>query len=247
MKMASLGMILLVGTCAAVLSACGGDEADLTARAISDEELALMVLPQEDLGDEYAELEPDEEISGFVTNEESIAESQDPDDEGQDIERFGRVNAYYQAYSDDSGVWLGEQALYVTTGIELLRDSVSASARLEDEMADLETEFSAQAEEQEAEEVQIVPFSPGDLGDEAFGLVTDFTFPLDEGITVSSDGSYLAFRRGRLLGIVVVARFGDGFEDKERRDEVVALARKLDERIQAVLRGEITPAPAATP
>jgi hypothetical protein len=37
------------------------------------------------------------------------------------------------------------------------------------------------------------------------------------------------------------------FSATDRRDEVAALARKLDERIQAVLRGDITPSPAVTP
>lgn len=243
MKMASVAMVFVLAICLAVVSACDGGDGDITARDISDEELALMVLPQQELGGEYAELQLDEETSGFVTNEETIEEAHDPADEGQDIERFGRVNGYFEAYSSGNGAFVGEHAPYVATGVELLRDSESASARLEDEMADYEIELSAQAEEQQAREVDLVPFSPGNLGDEASGLDMHVAFPLNGGLEVSYNGSYVAFRRGRLVGAVVVGQFDGELEDKDRRDRIVALARKLDERIQAVLRGDITPAP----
>jgi hypothetical protein len=84
----------LFAICVALLTACGGGEADLTARDISDEELALMVLSQEELGKEYAELELDEDQSGFRTNDAAIEEAIDPDDERQDIERFGLLKGY---------------------------------------------------------------------------------------------------------------------------------------------------------
>lgn len=243
MKGPCVAMALLFAVCLAVLSGCGGGEADVTAREIGDEELALMVLPQDELGTEYAELELNEDGSGFLSNDEVIAESHDRDDERRDIERFGRVNGYSEAYSTTGGFLAGEGLPDVMMGVELLRDSAGASGRLEDEIADYETELREQAEEEDAQEADLRPFSTGGIGDEAVGLQVRFTIPVDGGLKLSYYATYVSFRRGRLVGAVLVGES----EDRDRRDEVAALARKLDERIQAVLRGDITATPAATP
>lgn len=248
MKTASVAMALLLAICLAVLSACGGGEADVTARDISHEELALMVLPQEEFGAEYAELELDEVNSGFLSNDEVVAESHDRDDERRDIERFGRVNGYAEVYLSPPGVEgdpsaLSEVDLMVGTGVELLRDSEGASGRLEDEIADYERELREEAGAEEAQEVDLRLFSAGGIGDEAVGLQMHLPLPLDGGLKLSYNATHVSFRRGRLVGAVVVGEF----DERDRRDEVAVLARKLDERIQAVLRGDITATPAATP
>jgi hypothetical protein len=243
MKAPCVAMALLFAVCLAVLSGCGGGEADVTAREISDEELSLMVLAQEEFGAEYAELDPDDERSGFQSNDEVVAEAHDRDDERRDIERFGRVNGYFEAYSSTGSFLTGEGLLDVATGVELLRDSAGASGRMKHEMAEYETELREQAEEEDAQEADLRPFGTGGIGDEAVGLQVRFTIPLDGGLKVSYYATYVSFRRGRLVGAVVVGES----EDRDRRDEVAALARKLDERIQAVLSGDITATPAATP
>lgn len=249
-KTARVAMVLLLAICLAVLSACGGGEADVTAREISHEELALMVLPQEEFGAQYAELELDEDISGFVSNEEAIEDDHDGDDERRDIERFGRVNGYAEVYSSPPGGQAGPSALsevdlMVGTGVELLRDVEGASGRLEDEIGDYERELREEAGAEDAQEVDLRLFSPAGIGDEAVGLQVQLPLPLlpDGGLKLFYNVTHVSFRRGRLVGAVVVGEFDEG----DRRDEVATLARKLDERIQAVLRGDITPLPAATP
>ncbi len=247
-KTARVAMVLLLAICLAVLSACGDGEADVTAREISHEELALMVLPQEEFGAEYAELELDEDISGFVSNEEAIEDDHDGDDERRDIERFGRVNGYAEVYSIPPGGQAGPSALsevdlMVGTGVELLRDPEGASDRLEDEIGDYERELREEAGAEDAQEVDLRLFSPGGIGDEAIGLQVHLPLPLDGGLRLFYNVTHVSFRRGRLVGAVVVGQF----DERDRRDEVAALAHKLDERIQAVLRGHITPTRATTP
>jgi hypothetical protein len=251
MKMTSVATALLFAICVTLLSACGGGEADLTARAISDEELALMVLPQEELGAEYAELELREDESGFRTNDMTIEEDVDPDDERQDVERFGRLNGYSETYASSS--FLGESAfgfdeegMLVAIGVELLRDREDAPGYLEDSVSESEAMFLDEAEGQEGLELELDSrrFSPGGVGDGALGLQMYLGAAMDDVSVLSVNTTFLAFRRGRLLGIVGVVLGG---EKEDKRDEVTALARKLDERIQAVLRGDITPSPAATP
>jgi hypothetical protein len=241
-------MVLLLAICLAVLSGCGGGEADITDREISDEELALMVLPQEGFGVEYAGLELDEGASGFLSNEKAIENDYDGEDERGDIERFGRVNGYAEVYSsplgaeDDPSASI-EEGLMVGIGVELLRDTEGASGRLQDEIADYEREFREEAGAEEGQQGDLQLFSLYDVGDEATGLQMEFPVPVDTGLSLLYNATHVSFRRGRLVGAVVVGEF----YDRDRRDEVVTLARKLDERIQAVLRGDITAAPAATP
>lgn len=243
-----LAFLALAAACGAMLSACGGGEPDVTAREISNEELVLMVLPQEELGAEYAGLVLDEFTSGFLSNEEAIENDYDGEDERGDIERFGRVNGYAEVYSPppaDQGdpSALNEQGLMVGTAIELLRDGEGASGRLEDETADYERELRGEAGTEAAEEVDLQPFSLSGIGDEAVGLQMRQPVPLDSGLKMFYNATIVSFRRGRLVGAAVVAEFAD----KDRQDELAALARKLDERIQAVLRGDITPTEATTP
>lgn len=248
MKTGCVTIALLLAVCSAVLGACGGGEADLAAGDISDEELALMALPQEEFGAEYAELELDEGTSGFLSNEEAIENDHDGDDERRDIERFGRVNGYAEVYSSPLGVEddpsaLSGTGLMVGTGVELLRDSEGASGRLEDEIADYERELREEAGTEEVQEADLTLFSPDGIGDEAVGLQMEIPVPVDTGLKLFYNATHVSFRRGRLVGAIVIGEFNAG----DRRDEVAALARKLDERIQAVLRGDITAASATTP
>ncbi len=247
-KTACVGIALLLAICPAVLSGCGGGEADITDREISDEELALMVLPQEEFGVEYAGLELDEVASGFMSNETAIENAYDGEDERRDIEGFGRVNGYTEVYSsplavEDDPSASSEMGLMLGTGVELLRDGDGASGRLEDEIADYQKEVSEEAGAEDVQQGDLQLFSPDGVGDEATGLQMEFPVSVDTGLSLLYNATHVSFRRGRVVGAIVIGEFNA----RDRRDEVVALARKLDERIQAVLRGDITPSPATTP
>ncbi len=82
-------------------------------------------------------------------------------------------------------------------------------------------------------------FDVKDVGDEAVGMAMPLTVKGDQEMTLTQ--TLVAFREGRLLGTAYV----QSSSDEDVRDEATALAQKLDERILAVLRGEVK-APEAT-
>ncbi len=246
MKTASVALVALLATCLAVfLSACGeGGEREATDREITDEELSLMVLPPEYLSyvSDFAEPYADIQIEpASWSNDDVIEEDFDSDDEREDQDRFGRLNGYHQAYS--SWIALQEQkgAFDVDTVVELFRDPQGASGYLRDGLADAEGQVGQEREDTILEQVQT--FSIDNIADETIGLRMRLTTRAMEADELALYATAILFRRGRLLADAVIVRA----DDKDVSAEVEALARKLDERIQAVLRGDISPTPAARP
>ena len=225
-------LLLLLATLAAVAVACDGSGApDPTAREISDAELAAMVLPLEELGSAYAGFELDVLQSGVVSNEDVIGDAFDEEDEEGDIERYGRVTGHAESYSPIEARLEVEGVLVIGTNVSLYEDSDGASGDLNDEAKDAKEGEGLTKDGVTAGGVE--EFDPGDFGDESVGLVVTLS---DEAVqTFTFYGTVVAFRRGRLSGSVFIVRF----DDRDVREEVSGLARKLDERIQAVLRGEV--------
>lgn len=209
--------------------ACGG-QADLTAREITDEELRLMVLSAVELGPQYAEFEFDEDESGFRSNEDEIEEDFDPEDEAEDIERFGRVNGYADAYSFPEAISEEQGVFFIATAIGVYEDADGASGDLKDEVVDAQRQIGMSIEDVTLEDTE--EFGADGVGDESAGLILTLSASDDQRLTFY--GTFVGFRRGRLIGSVVISRL----DEEDDRDEVAALARKLDERILAVLRGE---------
>jgi hypothetical protein len=226
----------------AVAVACngGGGPADLTDREITDEELALMVLPQSELGPEYADFELDEEESGFNTNESEIEDAFDPEDEAADVERFGRVKGYGEEYSAFDAVLEGQGVYLIATDVDLFEDADGASGEFRDTVEDAKGQVGETNEGATLESAE--EFDAGEIADEAAGYAFRATTSADEdGVTLY--GTTVGFRRGRIIGSSVIIRL----DDQDVQEEATALARKLDERIQAVLRGEVEAEPTAAP
>ena len=235
-------LLLLPLLLATLVLACTGSTTDLNDREISDGELVAMMLPQADLGPAYAELELDDD-SGFQSNEDVVKDANDKEDAAEDIERYRRVTGYGQAFTSLEAFSNREGVFVIATIVSLYEDADGASGDLLDNVDDAKravgtTVYSVTVED--AEE-----FTLDGIGDESAGLLG----------TLSSDAEFdyitfhstvVMFRRGRLIGVVSTVR-GD---EEDVREEVAELARKLDERILAVLRGEIepqaTPAPRLT-
>jgi hypothetical protein len=224
-------------------SACGGGggQADLTDREITDGELSLMALPLSDLGSQYADFELDD-TSGIQTNEQAIESAFDQEDEAADVERFGRVEGYEEDYLSSDALMEGTGPFYISTGVILHETADGASGNLKDGVGDAQRAAGATQENTTLESTET--FSVEDVGQEAVGLLQTVSAQGDDG------GSYyrtvVGFRQGRLIGTVSILRL----DDEDVRDEATALARKLDERILAVLRGEVeepTPTSEAAP
>jgi len=228
--------LLLVPLFLAVLAiiACGGGKADLTAREITDEELSLMVLPLAELGSQYADFEFDEDESGFQSNDDQIEDAFDEDDEAEDIERFGRLNGYADVYSSLAAVTDAEGVFFIGTSVSLYENTDGASGDLEDEVEDSRREIGMTTSDdvtlENAEE-----FEAEGIGDESVGLILTLSVSGDEKLTFY--GTLVGFRRGRLIGSSIIARF----DDEDVQEEAALLARKLDQRISAALQGEVTP------
>lgn len=236
-----LSLLATLFALSAVASACGGggdDELKQALESLSENDLAIMVLPQDDLGDEFADLEVEAD-SGFVDNEVAADDSVDPDDTTEDLDEAGRLNGYDLTYSDPdlSALEAGQGILSVSTEIDLFKDAGSASDM-----------FAKQIEDHlrlEGEEIKtgttledVERFAVNGLADEAVGLRQRASFN-----DAQVYGTVVAFRLDRLVGAASLARA----DDADDNSQVAQIAQSLEQRIESVLLGEITGTPEAIP
>ena len=242
MNMASAAMGFLFGISLVLLSGCGGGgEGDSTDREITGEDLSLMLLAQADLGAEYAGFEFDEDHSGYLSNEEWAEDAFDPEDEARDIEKFGRVSGYQAGYFRSQALLEEKEPFRLEFRVHLFADANGASGYAADSIADVQEQLGRESEGMVVREV--TPLDVGKIGDE--------TVAVHQKVVVEDPGhdqlalyaTFVGFRKGRILGAVAMT----GLDDEDVSSEVATLARKLHDRIQAVLRGDITPTPSATP
>jgi len=238
---ALLGWVAVIALSAA-LAACGGsgEQPDLTTGEITDAQLNLMVLGRADLGEEYADLQFIEQ-AGFLTNETRVKWALDPEDEASDLERFGRVNGYEAAYVAFARPAEGAGLDEIRVGVSLFADAAGASAYLEDELADIEQGTGGQHAGMILEDVK--RFKVGGIADRSVGFRARATAAAGQDSAAPTNVTQVYFRRGRLLADVAIGRV----DEEDASEAVQTLARKLDERIQAVLRGEVTPTPTVQP
>jgi len=247
MKSSSVAIAFLFSSCLAVLSACGGggggdltgreiggDELERALRSVVENDLAIMVLPQENLGDEFADLETDED-SGFVDNQEAADGTIDPDDTASDLEQAGRINGYELSYTDTSlsALEAGEGVVVVATDVNLFRDVGAASDFLAKE-ADDHQRFEGKEIRPGLILEEVETFAVDGLGDEAIGLRARASLG-DAKLYLTS----ISFRLDRLVGGAWLFRA----DDASVNSQVEAIARALEERIKDVLLGDIGEVP----
>jgi len=224
-----------------ILAACGGgdEEEDITALHITDAELTMMVLSMAELLEGYAGFEGIE-VSSFKTNEQTAEEDFDPQDEAQDLERFGRVKEYVRIYgSPEIEEPLGpERAILLASRVQLFQEAEGASGYLKDHLAEMEGGAGKKSEGATMEQAE--RFRVGGIADESAGMRARMVFPEDDGPGFEAYGTWVFLRRGRLLSNVMLVTM----EDKDVSAAVEALSRELDDRIQAVLLIAARPTPA---
>jgi hypothetical protein len=239
-------LTILVALALVSASACGGGGGggggggpkDMTDREITDEELSLMVLPQSDLGPQYADFKLDD-TSGLQSNDAAINNAFDTEDEAQDVQRFGRANGYEESYTFSAAQPEEKGPIHIATGVILHNDADGASGNLNDGVGDAQRAVSMTKDNVTIQSVDT--FEVGDIGQEAVGLIQKASFKVDQG-DLAVDQTMVGFREGRLIGSVAITSLAGA----DVQEEATALARKLDERILAVLRGEVQqPAPAS--
>jgi hypothetical protein len=237
MKRAALifGISLLLAT--AGISCTSSDALQKALEDITDDDLAVMVLPADELGEDYEDLEVSGDESGHISNSAAAEDSFDTDTTAEDLEELGRISGYDLSYEDPDFLSLDSIGglLGALTSVTLFEDAEGASAFLEKEKSD--------AEEQEGEteagvRVESVETRNVDLADEATGM--EFHASIGE---VDIYGSAVYLRLDRLVGLAAVTR-GD---DEDVSGEVERIAGLLNERIRDVLLGDLSATPVPLP
>ena len=214
--------------------ACNGGTTDLTDCEISDGELVAMILPLADLGPAYADLEF-ELGSQLRTNEDAAEDAFDGEDEAEDIVRFGRVTGYAEGFISLEALSNREGVFAIGTIVAIYESGDGASGYLRDDLEDMRREVGVNPDSDAGMLERLDEYHPEGIGDEYVGIFAYYT--PGEAEPLPSNLTWVKFRRGRLIGEVTIVRF----DEEDVREEVTELARKLDERILAVLRGEIEP------
>ena len=216
----------------------GDDELKRALESLVENDLAIMVLPQEELPDEFADLPVDKD-SGFVDNEKTADDTVDPDDTAADLERAGRIIGYDLDYSDPtfSAFEAGEGVILVGTGVQLFDDGDAASDFISKQVEDFER-FEGKEIEVGAVLEDVERVAVDGLGDEAIGLRIRIGFG-----DLRSYQTAVPFRLDRLVGAAFLTRA----DDENIDSQVEEIARALEQRIEGVLLGEITGTPVPIP
>ena len=233
-------LLLLSLSLVTLVLACNGGTTDLTDREISDGELVAMILPLADLGPAYADLKF-ELGSQLRTNEDAAEDAFDGEDEAEDIVRFGRVTGYVEGFIFIEGFISRQGVFLISTGVTIYESGDGASGYLRDDLEDMRREVGVDPDSDAGILERLDEYHPEGIGDESVGMFAYYT--PGEAEPLPSNLTWVKFRRGRLIGEIVIVRF----DEEDVREEVTELARKLDERILAVLRGDIEPRATPTP
>jgi hypothetical protein len=227
----SLRGLVLAGTLLLAGCSVGGQEAREPAQPqpITKAQLAAMVLPLDELGTIAEGMELNG-TAGPVGNEEAADGTVDPGDTGKSLRSAGRLGGHKAYFTDPSVAASARKqgVISVGTEIELMEDPVYAAQYLHKQLGDFER---FQGKQDDGTSLAgVASFQVNAVGDEAEGLLATASGPKR---TVHATA--VAFRRARIVAVAMVIR-----TDKEdAQAEARALAVKLDDRIQAVLAGEI--------
>ena len=224
---------MLAGALLLLLAGCGfGSSAQREAapkEKVTRAQLAAMVLPKAKLGQSAKGLVL-YSGSGATTNARFASSTVDPDDSAGTLKSSGRLLGFQQAYeAPQLNVRKTRGTLAVSTGVELLEDSVYATQYLHDRLNDFERLKGTVRPGIKLRNVSA--FDVVGIGEEGGGIRGTFVI---SGLGTGHETT-VVFRRGRLVGHASVTRGTRA----DARQEAMRLAVALDRRIQAVLSGEI--------
>jgi hypothetical protein len=216
---------ILLGIVAVACQGGNGLTAQDSARAISDDELAVMVLPLGDFGAEFASFEAGEE-NGFMTAERRADNSIDPQNETADLKEFGWQAGYEELYFDSAASGGGSTLWFVSSGVDLFETAQGAAGYFEDSRAEVENDV---VETKEGMLLDAAEIFDADIADEAEGV--HFHVAAQDNPGSQYWASAVVFRRGRLIASVGIF----SFDEKRAQDTLRQLAGNLNERISRVL------------
>jgi hypothetical protein len=198
--------------------------------AVTQAQLAVMVVPQDELGSSYAGLQADSS-SGRTTSREFADGTPDPKDNGESTKRDGWRAGYELGYTDFRAV-KREQGLYgVNTTVDLFSTESAARSKILQYVRFFENHRG-----KTIEGVKIERFATFDavLGDDAWGL--EYTIRAG-GLRASE--TEVIFHRGPIVGSTELARA----DESAARVETLRLAKVLLSRVDRVLAGDLRAKP----
>jgi hypothetical protein len=189
-----------------------------------------MALSPEEFGEEYASLILNDD-SGFESNDEAIAAAEDPYDERRDFEQSRRLNAYGEVFVSREAIFRRAGPFLAGSGVNLYEDADGASWDLNDEPEDIRRNW--EGHNDTGKLLSFKTFSAG-VGEESLGVIVKVlanaaAFQTAREFEITH--TIVSFRQGRVVGVVAVTRV----DSKDVTGQLVAAARKLDERILSVL------------
>ncbi len=225
----------ILATVPLLLAACFGgggskkEAVDDTSRDISNEELAQMVLALADFGPDFLEFQVSDD-NGFVTAEQKAEDDFDPEDEARDLEEFGWAAGYSQDFVKAAAVEKGFGLFIAGTDVDLYETPEGAAGYFDDTQAEL---GDMEGQTSEGFTVEEIRGFEADVADEAVGFRMSGSGQDDDGSPFSASLNGVAFRHGRIIGVVSFGALGE----IEAKDKLRELARTQDERIASVLAG----------
>jgi hypothetical protein len=227
------GAALVVLALALAGCALGGGE---KSEEISAEQLAIMVLPQEEL-EGVAGFPLDTADSGSVNAREAADSTLDSSDGASDLRQAGWTAGYELNYTAaDAGAMLADaQGLFNGgSSVDLFDTETAARAFLVTQIREYE-----RLRGKEREGVRLVRFETFDVdvGDEGWGV----EFSARGKSTLHATGVF--FRSGRLVAAAGYVRA----DETTMREAAVKTARALESRIERVLAGKLDAEPVPVP
>jgi len=206
---------------------------------LTGEQMAAIMLTQEDIDTEFPSLEFDPDASGFADNADAAEDTFDPDDTEADITAAGRITGYDHIFSDFSQMFSGSDGVPFLLGTEIhvLKDEDAAAGFLS-----MLAEEPKRLEDTEIEDGitlrSVETLVPGvALGSESKGYQAEVEFADFGAWSVYS----VLWRRGSAVLLLGFA----GAEGSDPGESVWRLAARMDARVNQTLAGEITAVPLA--
>jgi hypothetical protein len=221
--------------CALVLAGCAlGKEGG--PQEITPEQLAVMVLPREALGAEYATFAADDD-SGPGTAKDMAEGTFDPDDTAAAVKQSGWTRGYDLSYSTQKRLAAEGRpgAVSAGTSADLFATETDARSFILAEIRQFR-----RFEGKNRKGVKILRADEFDVivGDESWGVELEFR---GSGAALTMTG--VIFRHGRLVATAFYLR-GDG---ADVRPQAASSALKLENRIERVLAGDLEAKPVPLP
>lgn len=221
--------------CVLALAGCALGEEGSPDEIIGDE-LAIMVLPQGELGSEYAAFAVDDD-SGRGTARDLAEGTFEPNDTAASVKRSGWTAGYDLTYSTQKRLAADRRAGAVSAGTSADLFATETGAR---SFILTELRHFRRFEGKTREGVKILRTDEFDVtvGDEGWGVEFEFR---GSGATLTMTG--VIFRHGRLVATAFYLRA----DDADVRPQAASLALKLENRIERVLAGDLDAKPVPLP